>query len=339
MNKRRFAFTLVELLVVIAIIGILIALLLPAVQMAREAARRMSCTNNLKQIGLGLHNYEGVNKQYPPSFEIQRGTVLSGNNGSWSIHGRILPFLEQENAYDRVDLNIAWDAQIATGVPTMRVATYMCPSEAYDQMRLNSDGSDKTYPQTYGFNMGTWLIYDPTGARQSDGVFYVNSKTKPGSITDGLSNTLGAAEVKAFTSYIRNTNDPGPTPPSSPAFFGGMSGQNKLGPEKNSNTGHTEWCDGRVHHSGITTLFPPNTVVPYTSNGQTYDIDFNSVQEGRSGTDATYAAITARSFHPTVVNVVFMDGSTRAISETVSQAVWRQLGTRSGGEVVPAGEY
>ncbi|MCR9120357.1 MAG: DUF1559 domain-containing protein, partial [bacterium] len=221
-----------------------------------------------------------------------------------------------------------------TGVPTMRVETYMCASEANDTMRLNSDGSAKTYPQTYGFNMGTWLVYDPTSGRESDGVFYVNSKTTPASITDGLSNTLGCAEVKAFTPYIRNTNDPGAAPPSSTAFISGMSGQEKLGTDTNSNTGHTEWADGRVHHSGITTLFTPNTVVPYTSGGNTYDIDFNSVQEGKSGTASTYAAVTSRSFHPTVVNVMKMDGSTTSIRETIDLAVWRAFGTRNGGEVI-----
>ena len=118
-SKRHPAgFTLVELLVVIAIIGILVALLLPAVQAAREAARRAQCLNNLKQIGLALHNYAPANRVFPPSFCIARGTVLSGNNGSWSIHGRILPYLEQGDAYEQVRLDIAWDAQMATGVPT-----------------------------------------------------------------------------------------------------------------------------------------------------------------------------------------------------------------------------
>lgn len=337
---RQHGFTLVELLVVIAIIGILIALLLPAVQAAREAARRAQCTNNLKQIGLGLHNYQSANSVFPPSFCILRGTTLSGNNGSWSIHGRLLPYLEQGNAYGRIRLDIAWDAQRDTGVPTLRLSVYLCPSEVHDQVRVDGSGSPYTYPQNYGFNFGTWLVYNPATDQGGDGAFYVNSRLSPASFTDGLSNTLGAAEVKAFTPYVRNTADPGPVPPASAAAVAALAsgGQSKLGAQTNDNTGHTEWGDGRVHHSGMTTVFTPNTVVPYVhTDGRTYDIDYNSQQEGRSATQPTYAAITARSFHPGIVNTLLMDGSVRAISETINLPTWRALGTRAGNEVV--GEF
>ncbi len=337
-GTRRQGFTLVELLVVIAIIGILIALLLPAVQAAREAARRSSCMNNLKQIGLGLHNYLSPNRSFPPSFCIRPGTVLTGNNGSWSIHGRLLPYLEQASAYDQVRLDIAWDAQLATGVPQLRIPTYVCPSDVNDTVRIKND-APYIYPQTYGFNFGTWLVYDPASGRGGDGAFYVNSRTRPADIRDGLSNTLAAAEVKAFTSYFRNTSDPGWNVPTSPAQVAGLAsgGQFKLGPATNSNTGHTEWCDGRVHHSGITTVFTPNTYVEYAhSDGNTYDVDYNSMQEGKSATQRTYAAVTSRSYHPGVVNTCLMDGSCRSVSETIDLAVWRALGTRQGGEVIPS---
>ena len=331
----RRAVTLVELLVVIAIIGVLVALLLPAVQGAREAARRTSCQNNLRQIALAVHNYGDARRHYPPSAEFPVGAAIQGNNGSWSIHGRILPFLEEANAYGQVNLNVAWDAQLNTGVPTMRISNYVCPSEDNDTVRVNANGDPLIYPQTYGFNFGTWKVFDPVTGTGGDGSFFVNSRLRPSQFLDGLSKTLCVAEVKAFTPYFRNTPDPGPNPPASPdAITGFAAGANfKLGPRTNDNTGHTEWCDGRVHHSGITTVFPPNTVVPYThTDGRTYDVDFNARQEGTSATQTTYAAITARSYHPGGVNVAVMDGSVHFVPETISPAVWRAAGTRAGQE-------
>jgi prepilin-type N-terminal cleavage/methylation domain-containing protein len=332
-------FSLIEVLVVITILGALVALLLPAVQEAREAARRIQCQNNLKQIGLALHNYVSASEVFPPSFCVRPGTTFSTNNGSWSIHGRLLPHLEQGGAYDRIRLDVAWDAQRETGVPTMRIPTYICPSEINDTVRVDSSGQPKVYPQAYGFNFGPWLVYDPVSGRGGDGAFFVNSRLGPASFQDGLSNTLGAAEVKAFTSYFRNTTDPGPAPPSSPgdlsAFAAGA--QFKLGPKTNDNTGHTEWPDGRVHHSGFTTVFTPNTFVEYLhSDGRAYDIDYNSQQEGRSATQRTYAAVTARSYHDGIVHVLMMDGSARTVIEKVDLRLWRALGTRQGGELIGA---
>jgi prepilin-type N-terminal cleavage/methylation domain-containing protein len=332
---RRGGFTLVELLVVIAIIGTLVGLLLPAVQQAREAARRAHCLNNLKQIGLALHSYQTANSVFPPSFCIRPGTTLSTNNGSWSVHGRILPYLEQGNAYGLIRLDVSWDAQLGTGVPTMRTPTYICPSEVNDRVRVDASGNPYTYPHTYGFNFGTWLVYNPATNQGGDGAFFVNSQMSPASFLDGLSNTLGAAEVRAFTAYFRNTADPGPTVPSSPAALAAFAAgaQFKLGPNTNDNTGHTEWGDGRVHHSGITTVFAPNTRVAYQhTDGRTYDVDYNSQQEGRSATQPTYAAITARSYHAAVVNALLMDGSSRPVSSTAELAVWRALGTRQGSD-------
>jgi hypothetical protein len=100
-------------------------------------------------------------------------------------------------------------------------------------------------------------------------------------------------------------------------------------------TGHTEWANGHCHHSGFTTTLTPNTAVPYVYNGVTYkNCDYNSQQEGGSSTLPSYAALTSRSFHPGVVNVVLMDGSVRTVSETVELAIWRALGTRAGNEAV-----
>jgi hypothetical protein len=171
-------------------------------------------------------------------------------------------------------------------------------------------------------------------------MFHPNAKYRPGAALDGLSNTLCASEVKAFTPYVRNTADPGPTPPSSPASIAAyaIGGQNKLGPTINDCTGHTEWPDGRVHHSGFTTTFAPNSVVPFVVGGTTFDIDYNSRQEGNSATLPTYAAITSRSYHSGgLVNILLMDSSVRSVTKSIAPATWRALGTRMGGEVV--GEF
>ena len=168
-------------------------------------------------MSLAALNYESANQKFPPSYEIERGTVLSGNNGSWSIQGRILPFCEQGNAFDQVDLNSAFDSatNAASGVPTLRIPMYQCPSEVNDMVRTKN-GAPFVYPHNYGFSFGTWLAYDPGNGRRGDGMFYVNSEVGFGQMTDGSSNSLLVAEVKAFTSYIRNTADPGATVPSDP---------------------------------------------------------------------------------------------------------------------------
>ncbi len=213
---------------------------------------------------------------------------------------------------------------------------YQCPSEANDTVRIKN-GGPFVYPQNYGFNFGSWLVYDPASGRRGDGLFYVNGEVRFGAISDGSSNTLCVAEVKAFTSYVRNTPDPGAVPPTDPNAFQGITGELKLGPETNSNTGHTEWCDGRVHHSGITTVFPPNTVVPFELDGVDYDIDVNSEKEGNSTTKATYAAITSRSYHAgNLVSAGLVDGSTHSISGNISPEAWKALGTIAGGEQVEA---
>jgi len=314
----------------------LIGMLLPAVQSVREAARRTSCLNNIRQAVLSAHGYESAHMHLPSAYQLDDGATATGN-GSWSIHAKLLPYCEQSNAYRMVDFGLPWSdsVNVASGVPTTRIPMYQCPSEVNDTMRLdNSTGEAKVYPQNYGFNFGSWLVYDPATGNRGDGPFYVNGEVKFSQLNDGSSNTLCVAEVKAFTSYIRNTQDPGPEAPTDPAFFASFSGQLKLGEGLHRNTGHTEWCDGRVHHSGFTTVFTPNTFVPYDHDGATYDIDVNSEKEGNSTTKATYAAITARSYHGGgLVNVGMLDGSARSASDSISLDVWRAIGTIGGGEV------
>ena len=320
--NRKDGFTLVELLVVIAIIGILIGLLLPAVQAAREAARRMSCQNNLKQLGLALHNHESIRKQLPPLGDYQ----THGAAVYWSMQTRLLPYAEQANLQNLIDYSRPINQQ--PQVAKMRVPFLICPSETNDRER--PDGPTFIhYPLNYAANAGEWLIMLPPAGRSS-GVFVVNRPLRLASITDGTSNTLGMSEVKAFTPYLRDggipaTVTPTPNQPEDIALLGG---------EFKSESGHTEWVDARVHQTGFTTTFPPNQFVAYSSNGLTYDIDFNSMREGRSTTLPTHAAITSRSYHTGGVNSLFMDGSVRFVAQTIERQIWRALGTRESGEVI-----
>jgi prepilin-type N-terminal cleavage/methylation domain-containing protein len=342
-------FTLVELLVVIAIVATLIGLLLPAVQGAREAARRTACATNARQLALAVLNFESAKRHFPPSMIHKPGTTFTSNNGSWSVHGRIMPYIEEGASAVKVNMEQAWDDGFTTGTPDptknwatvrqLRITTFACPSDANNVSRTKS-GVTYVYPHTYGFNFGTWFVYDPATGAGGDGAFHPNSKFKSGAFGDGMSKTLCVAEVKAFTPYVRNTSDPGGTyppgsPPADPAVMSGLatgasSSDQKLG------TGHTEWPDGRVHHAGFTTVFPPNTRVPHTVGGITHDFDFNSRQEGSSATQKTFAAITSRSHHKGLVTVSMLDGSTKAVNDEIDGAVWRALGTRAGGETAAA---
>lgn len=330
LSHSRPAFTLVELLVVIAIIGVLLGMLLPAVQLVREAARRTSCANNLRQAGLATANYESAFRRLPTSFEVPRNTTV---RGSWSIHAKLLPFAEGLNAHNRIDFTTDWHEQVASGVPSLRIPLYQCPSDYNADVRMR-DGAPYVHSTSYGFNMGTWLIHDPTTNQVTDGTFRVNEATLMSDIFDGTSNTLCAADVKSFTPYVRNVTTIDPTLPTNPDQFDGASGQLKLGLQKNDNTGHTVWVDGRVHHAGFTTVFTPNTKVAYHYMGQLFDIDYSSQQEGRDLTRPTYAAVTSRSYHPGGVNVCRMDGSTQFIKTTIELSVWRALGTAGSGEIV-----
>lgn len=336
--KRANGFTLIELLVVIAIIAILVALLLPAVQQAREAARRSSCKNNLKQLGLAMHNYADANRYFPMGASINPSITTTGNNGSWGVHGRLLPYLEQGNLFDNVDLTQAWDNQ--TIISGLKIPVYACPSDPKsDQARDPGSGRPILYPTNYGFNYGTWFVYNPNNGQIGDGITAPNSKLSFRDVTDGTSSTLAAAEVKAWTPYTRNGGPPTTAIPTNiadvqAAIATGTSF--KLNPA----TGHTEWPDGRVHHTGITVTLVPNSNVTFTDSGVTYEnVDYNSWQEGRDGTagSPTYAAITSRSHHRGGVQVVLVDGATRFVSENIDLGVWRSLGTRGGGEIV--GEF
>ncbi|HWB08862.1 MAG TPA: DUF1559 domain-containing protein [Pirellulales bacterium] len=333
---RRSAFTLVELLVVIAVIGILVALLLPAVQAARESARRTQCVNNLKQMGIALANYESVWRYYPPSM-VWNGVV--GNNlDDYSAQARLLEYLEQGTIGSSFGANSNEDQKLVNGLPAqgLRIPVYMCPSEINDVAKLNADGSLNSYPTSYGVNLGPWLVFDPTGKTEPSGAFYPNSRLRPANFLDGLSNTLMAAEVKCWSPYYGGATALAATPPLTPDALCvlGASGAPKMGPSYTDNKGHTEWGDGKCFQAGMTSTFAPNTRIPCTYNGAVYDVDLVGMTEGKSTTVPTYAAITARSYHPAAVNAVLMDGSVRSFADGVDWIIWRATSTRAGQEAM-----
>jgi prepilin-type N-terminal cleavage/methylation domain-containing protein len=322
---RHRAFTLVELLVVIAIIGTLVALLLPAVQAAREAARRSQCSNNLKQIGLALHNYESVHKAFPPSALYPVGNTSAD---TYSVQARILPFLNQANVYGQIDFSMSAISQ--PSVVGQRIVVYQCPSESRRVPRVTT--TLVRFPLNYGANVGTWFVYDPSSGKGGDGALPANSFTRAGEFTDGLSNTIGFAEVKSYMSLVRDSGSPmglgAPIPAtvSEVLAYSGTFG---------ADTGHTGWTESPSFQTGVTFVFPPLTKVLFNNAGAMVDVDWVSRREGGSATQITYAAMTSRSYHSGLVNAQVMDGSVRTYSASIEMAAWRALATRNGGEFAP----
>lgn len=349
-NLVRPGFTLIELLVVILIISVLVGLLMPAVQRSREAARRSSSMNNLRQIGLATANFESANRFFPSSWQ-EHAPTGDDDVAGWSYHAQLLPYLEQSAVQNQIDFDLPY-TYYSTGagkvtsadgsvvaLSSIRVPIFVNPANPKDEVRF-SGGQPYHYPLDYAVNLGTGFVWDPTSRQGGNGAAYPNSRLTDGAFKDGLSNTLGMSEVKAWNPYYRNadladghaslaTITGGTALPADVATWGG---------QFKSNSGHTEWVDGRAHQIGFTTVFRPNTAVPALIDGTTYDVDWTNHQEGKginAGNDApTYAAVTARSYYDGGVHVTMMDGSAHWVSDRVDIGVWRAMSTRAGQEII-----
>ncbi len=343
-RTHRSGFTLVELLVVIAIIGTLIGMLLPAVQGAREAARRAACQNNMRQLGLAMHNYENGRRHFPPAGST---AGLGIGKSPWSGQALILPFLEEDNVFKKIDFSKPYGDQDTSlfpsgSVATLRVDVLQCPSDMNSKVRIAESGTRAGLPEhhslCYGMNSGNFLVNDPRPASRADGggAFALDSRFRAGMFSDGLSKTIALAEVKAFTPRFQDAGQPSTTtPPAAPADVT----TSLSGGSWHAQFGHTEWVCGRAIHTGFTTTFPPNTTVPYVhTDGQTYDIDVTTVRENANAATPTYAVVTSRSHHSGMVGTLMLDGSVRSVASDVDAATWRALGSRAGGEAI-TGDY
>jgi prepilin-type N-terminal cleavage/methylation domain-containing protein/prepilin-type processing-associated H-X9-DG protein len=341
----RRGFTLIELLVVIAIIAILIALILPAVQAAREASRRLQCTNNMKQLGLALHNYETAAGALPMTMSLLgTGNTVIYDTG-WSAQARVLPYMEGNALFNAANLSVFKEDPTNSTVIALTVNAFICPSEVRPQVSAHDYGLSAVI--NYGLCGGDWFVWGGFNGPYNRQAFGPNRSIRLSSIPDGLSNTLFAAEVKAYQSSsncrfttLPSVNDPNniPSPYANPY---------QVAPEyddgacmtENQFEFHTEWSDGHVHAAGFTTAWPPNKAIigRALSLYPEMDLDLNGKNEENGG--PTFSAVNARSYHPGGVNALLGDGSVRFVKTTIDGMVWRALGTVAGAEVVSGDAY
>jgi prepilin-type N-terminal cleavage/methylation domain-containing protein/prepilin-type processing-associated H-X9-DG protein len=335
-------FTLIELLVVIAIISVLIALLLPAVQSAREAARRIQCTNNLKQIGLAMHNYESIAGAFPLTGVVDPRPVAFAHWVGWSGHARILPVMEQGPMFNSINFTLPYSQAFNYTVAAASISSFLCPSEKDPSPTPASNFFNTPKGVTsYGLNMGDWFVF-AAGGPITRGVFSPNISRRFSNFTDGTSNTVLASETK-----VRNPEyncipglslitDPNNIPDSTANPF-------VVAPEYGGSCGavgqgHTAWVDGNAQETGMTTAWPPNKAI--LGNMGEGDLDLQGTPLFIGGVAGpTFAAITARSYHPGGVNTLLADGSVRFIKSSIAGPIWRALGSISGGEVISADAY
>ena len=304
MNRlSRRAFTLIELLVVIAIIGILIGLLLPAVQKVREAAARLQCKNNLKQIGLAFHSYHGANESLPSGFK-SKGMFVDDPNSygpGWGWGAYLLPHLEQDNLYRQIDFTRDISDPVNAKPRATKLSVFRCPSDSPkgDTFLVPNGSGNPICDVAFGNYVGMGGIYEVSGypdtSNGSPGVLLRNSKFRFTDITDGTSNTLFVGERASKQSPMTT-------------WVGAVSGS-VIQQTNNPALG--------VEGPGILVL---------TNSGE--------IAEGRTPNNPLEHVEDTNSRHPQGVNWLFGDGSVRSIQNSISPALWVAITTRAGGEAL-----
>ncbi len=333
--RRRPGFTLIELLVVIAIIAILIGLLLPAVQKVREAASRMKCSNNLHQLGLALHNYEGAMGKWPPLYPgTAPGSTAFNYKYTWSVLAQLNPYLEQTNIYNSMDLTQPmYDAanQITAQnrfAVVQKVSIFLCPSDKGLPVS-SAYGVTDMGPTNYVANHGTGLSGGGYGSPiNADGVFPAVNGVKITDITDGTSNSAAMSE-----SILGDGAEVSPTQPGDEKVAYKYLGYSGTLPSDANCAGNPPLWNGYNRRgfmwaSGEARCVSYNHY--YTPNAKNFDCVANDPT-------MTYISVgyrAARSKHSGGVNVLLADGSVRFIQDSIALPTWRALGSRAGGEVV-----
>jgi prepilin-type N-terminal cleavage/methylation domain-containing protein/prepilin-type processing-associated H-X9-DG protein len=329
MNLNRSAFTLIELLVVIAIIAVLIALLLPAVQAAREAARRIQCTNNLKQIGLALHNYHDSQGCFPMSRGLDSPGFGYATPPSYSGLSRLLFFMEQTVIFNTVNFSIPYDDPGNTTATATSVASFLCPSDATKGALPAGKAAENYRPNEGNGIQYSWGPSDPWGFNTTlpapNGPFFSLSNTTIASITDGTSNTAGYSEegIGDMSNAIATLQTDMFWPQTYPSTPDDALAQCQAFPWTNLSyqgvsTAGVPWLSGSIeacyNHVSLpntrTCIYPPGRIIN-----------------------------TANSYHPGGVNVAFCDGSVRFVKDSINLPTWMALGSRNGGEVISSDSY